>query len=79
MEQIKKGEYICEMIDQLIDEDDKFILDKTKLHREYIVNKTKLYCEYILRSNKKDVDSIDDELYEDCKNYLKENTRIIKL
>ena len=71
MEQIKKGEYICEMIDQLIDEDDEFIVNKTKLYREYIVNKTRLYCEYILRLNKQDVDCIDDNLYDDCNNLLK--------
>ena len=61
MEQIKKVEYICEMIDQLIDEDDEFIVNKTRLYREYILNKTILYCEYILRLNKKDVDCIDDK------------------
>ena len=60
MEQIEKGKYICEMIDQLIDEDD-----------EFIKNKTRLYSKYILRLNKEYVDSINSDLYEDCKNYLK--------
>ena len=60
MEKIEKGKYICEMIDHLIDEDD-----------EFIKNKTRLYCKYILRLNKEYVDSIVSDLYEDCKNYLK--------
>ena len=65
------------MIDQLIDEDDKFILDKTKLYREYIVNKTKLYCKYILRLNKEYVDSINSDLYEDCKYILRLNKEYV--
>ena len=60
MEQIEKGKVICEMIDQLINTDDNFLN-----------NKTRLYCKYILSLNKEYVDSINSDLYEDCKNYLK--------
>ena len=60
MEQIEEGKVICEMIEQLIDKNDNFLN-----------NKAKLYCEYCLSLNKEYVDSINSNLYEDCKNYLK--------
>ena len=59
MEQIEEGKVICEMIEQLIDKNDNFLN-----------NKAKLYCEYCLSLNKEYVDSINSNLYEDCKNYF---------
>ena len=60
MEREKQGKDICYRFDQLIDADD-----------EFLNNKTKLYCEYCLSLGKKYVDSITDDLYEECENYLK--------
>ena len=60
MERVEQGKDICERIEQLIDKDDKFLNDKTKL-----------YCEYCLSLGKEFVDSITDNLYEECENYIK--------
>ena len=60
MERVEQGKNICEIMDQLIDTDD-----------EFLNNKTKLYCEYCLSLNKEYVDSITNGLYEECENYLK--------
>ena len=60
MERVEQGKNICEIMDQLIDTDD-----------EFLNNKTKLYCEYCLSLGKKYVDSITDDLYEECENCLK--------
>ena len=60
MEREEQGENICERVDQLINKDD-----------EFLNNKTKLYCEYCLSLGKKYVDSITVDLYEECENYLK--------
>ena len=56
---------ICETIEQLIDKNDKFLNDKTKL-----------YCEYCLSLGKEYVDSITGNLYEECENYLKKFSNI---
>ena len=58
---VKKGKDICETINQLIDEDKKFI-----------INKSKLYCKYCLRLGKDKVNSITNNFYEECEDYLKE-------
>ena len=59
---IKRGENICRTIDNLIDEDNKFIFDKAKL-----------YCKYCLRLNKDYViREVDENFYEECEDYLKE-------
>ena len=60
MEREEQGKDICDRVDQLIDTDD-----------EFLNNKTKIYCEYCLSLDKKYVDSITDDLYEECENYLK--------
>ena len=52
---------ICETFDQLIETDDKFES-----------NLTKIYCEYVLSLDKIYVDRIVDGYYEQCENYLKE-------
>ena len=57
---VKKGEDICRTIDHLIDEDNKFIIDKTIL-----------YCKYCLRLNKDEVNSLAKNFYEECEDYLK--------
>ena len=44
---VEKGKDICETIDQLIDEDKKFI-----------INKSKLYCKYCLSLGKDEVNRI---------------------
>ena len=58
MEQIEKGKQICLIIDQLINENNKFLNDKTKL-----------YCEYCLSLGKEYVDSIRPGLYEECEKF----------
>ena len=60
MEREEQGKNICERVDQLINKDD-----------EFLNNKTKLYFEYCLSLGKKYVDSITVDLYEECENYLK--------
>ena len=56
---VKKGEDICRTIDHLLDEDNKFIIDKTIL-----------YCKYCLRLNKDEVNSLAKNFYEECEDYL---------
>ena len=51
-------EDICETIEQLIDTDDTFLN-----------NKTKLCCEYCLSLGKEYVDSIRPGLYEECEKF----------
>ena len=59
---IKKGEDICETMDHLIVEDNKFIIDKALL-----------YCKYCLRLNKDYVsNSVGSNFYKECEDYLKE-------
>ena len=59
---IKKGEDICEIMDHLIEEDNKFIIDKAIL-----------YCKYCLRLNKDYVtNSVGSNFYKECEDYLKE-------
>ena len=53
-------EELCDTFDQLINTDD-----------EFLNNKTRLYCEYCVSLDKKYVDSIVDNFYEECENYLK--------
>ena len=53
-------EELCDTFDQLIITDDEFLNKKTKL-----------YCEYCLSLGKEYVDSIQDNFYEKCENYLK--------
>lgn len=53
-------EELCVTFDQLIDTDD-----------EFLNNKTKLYCEYCVSLGKENVDRIVYSLYDDCKNYFK--------
>ena len=60
MEREEQGKNICETFDQLINTDD-----------EFLNNKTKLYCEYCLSLDKEYVDSINNDFYEECENYLK--------
>ena len=67
---VKKGEDICRTMDNLIDEDNKFIIDKAIL-----------YCKYCLRLNKDEVNSLEKKFYEECEDYLKKlesniNTRL---
>ena len=52
---------ICDKFNQLIETDDKFES-----------NLTKIYCDYVLSLNKIYVDRIVDGYYEQCENYLKE-------
>ena len=59
MQREEQGKNICDCIDQLISTD------------ELLNNKTKLYCEFCLSLGKEYVDSITDNLYEKCENYLK--------
>ena len=60
MEREEQGKNICETFDQLINTDD-----------EFLNNKTKLYCEYTLSLGKEYVNSISNDFYEECENYLK--------
>ena len=60
MEREEECKNICNMVDQLIEKNDLFLY-----------NKTKLYCEYVLGLGKEYVDGITDELYEKCENFLK--------
>ena len=60
MEQIEEGKVICLIMDQLINDNNKFLNDKTKL-----------YCEYCLSLDKDYVNSIVENFYERCENYLK--------
>ena len=65
MEQIEEGKVICLIMDQLINDNNKFLNDKTKL-----------YCEYCLSLDKDYVNSIVENFYERCENYLKKfNTK----
>ena len=61
MEREEQGKNICETFDQSINTDDDFLN-----------NKTKLYCEYCLSLDKEYVDSIINDFYEECENYLKQ-------
>ena len=56
---IKKGKDICEVIEQLIGFDNKFLIERAKS-----------YCKYCLSLNKDDVNSICNNFYEECENYL---------
>ena len=58
---VEKGKEICKTMDHLIDEDKKFI-----------INKSKLYCKYCLSLGKDEVNSIANNFYEECEDYLKE-------
>ena len=60
MDRVEQGKDICETFDQLINTDD-----------EFLNNKTKLYCEYCLSLDKEYVDRIRDDFYEECENYFK--------
>ena len=62
----EKSKNIFGTIDNLIDKDNKFITDKTKL-----------YCEYCLRLDKDNVNRIAENFYEECENYLKELKRLL--
>ena len=68
MEQTEKGKYICEIFDQIIKKDNNFLNDKTRL-----------YCKYCLSLNKEYVDSINSNLYEDCKNLDMRNLKITEI
>ena len=57
---VKKGEDICRTMDNFIDEDNKFIIDKAIL-----------YCKYCLRLNEDEVNSLVKNFYEECEDYLK--------
>ena len=56
---VEKGIKICKMMDQLIDEDKTFVIDKIKL-----------YCKYCLSLNKDYVNSVCNGFYEECEDYL---------
>ena len=58
---IKRGKDICDMIEQLIGFDDNYFFDKMKF-----------YCEHCLRFDKDKVNSMADNFYEECEEYLKE-------
>ena len=59
---LKKAKDICEVLDQLIEESDKFLIDKSIL-----------YCKYVLSLNKDYVEStVGSNYYEECEDYLKE-------
>ena len=60
MESKEQCKNICNIFDQLIEINDIFLY-----------NKTKLYCEYVLGLGKEYVDGISNDLYEKCENYLK--------
>ena len=55
-----KREDLCEMFEQLIDTDEEFLNKKARL-----------YCEYCVSLDKRYVDSIVDNFYEECENYIK--------
>ena len=55
----EKGKEICEIIDQLISFDKKFLIERTKA-----------YCKYCLSLNKDEVNSICNNFYEECEDYL---------
>ena len=64
----EKSKNIFGTIDNLIEKDNKFILDKTKL-----------YCEYSLRLDKDNVNRIAENFYEECENYLKELKKLLNI
>ena len=64
----EKSKNIFGTIDNLIEKDNKFILDKTKL-----------YCEYCLRLDKDNVNRIAENFYEECENYLKELKKLLNI
>ena len=65
---VEKGKEICNIIDQLIGLDNKSIIDKAKS-----------YCKYCLSLNKEDVNSICNNFYEECENYLESINKNQKL
>ena len=56
---VKRGKNICDVIEQLIGFDDNYFLDKMKF-----------YCEHCLRFDKDYVNSLADNFYEECEDYL---------
>ena len=58
---VKRGKNICDVIEQLIGFDDNYFFDKMKF-----------YCEHCLRFDKDYVNSLADNFYEECEDYLKE-------
>ena len=58
---LKKGKEICDVIEQLIGFDNKFLIDQIKA-----------YCKYCLSLNKDYVNSIANGFYEECEDYFKE-------
>ena len=56
---VKRGKNICDVIEQLIGFDDNYFFDKMKF-----------YCEHCLRFDKDYVNSLADNFYEECEDYL---------
>ena len=56
---VKRGKNSCDVIEQLIGFDDNYFFDKMKF-----------YCEHCLRFDKDYVNSLADNFYEECEDYL---------
>lgn len=59
MERVEQGKDICDIFEQIVDKDD-----------EFLNNKTKIYCDYVLSFNKDDY-RIEPYIYEKCEDYVK--------
>lgn len=63
---IKKGENICDVIEQLIDTENTFSIGKIIY-----------YCKYLLSLDKDEVNGISRGFYEECEDYLEELERYL--